>query len=389
MTALICLSVSCYPVDTMRTHQGLFRVGKSEIGNGNKKWFIVGRPNGKRQRAWFKTKEQAEAEAEERNHKIRQFGESVVSVDPALLSEATEVQTLLKSYGKTIRDAGAFYLAHLKRVNASCSVNELVDRVLAEYTRRLEAGEIGQHRSVDMRSTLKRFQAHFGDANMATLTGGQIKDWLAGMDELTPRTRNNRMVDLHAAFVTAKTWNLIAENPLADIPKFNVSKPPKIGILTPQQLSAFLNVVDTKFIPFFTINAFTGLRRAEVERLDWSEIKLDRRLIDLPPAKSKNKRRKLVDIPENLAAWLTPQAKTEGSIMPRAKVQVAMANAVEKAGIKWPHNCLRHSFCSHAVALHGFTWTRLQADHSERVLRDHYREVVTKFEADAYFAVHA
>ena len=75
--------------------------------------------------------------------------------------------------------------------------------------------------------------------------------------------------------------------------------------------------------------------------------------------------------------------------MPRAKVQVAMANAVEKAGIEWPHNCLRHSFCSHAVVLHGFTWTSLQADHSERMLRDHYREVVTKIEADAYFAIHA
>ena len=106
------------------------------------------------------------------------------------------------------------------------------------------------------------------------------------------------MVDLHAAFATAKTWNLISENPLAGVQKFNVSKAPKIEILTPEQLSAFLNVVDTKFIPFFTINAFTGLRRAEVERLDWSEIKLDRRLIDLPPEKSKNKRRKLVEIPE-------------------------------------------------------------------------------------------
>ena len=103
---------------------------------------------------------------------------------------------------------------------------------------------------------------------------------------------------MHAAFATAKTWNLISENPLAGVQKFNVSKAPKIEILTPEQLSAFLNVVDTKFIPFFTINAFTGLRRAEVERLDWSEIKLDRRLIDLPPEKSKNKRRKLVEIPE-------------------------------------------------------------------------------------------
>ena len=103
---------------------------------------------------------------------------------------------------------------------------------------------------------------------MATITGGQIKDWLAGMDELTPCTRNNQMVDLHAAFETAKTWNLISENPLGGIQKFNVSKAPEIGILTPEQLSAFLNVVDTKFIPFFTINAFTGLRRAEVETIE-------------------------------------------------------------------------------------------------------------------------
>jgi hypothetical protein len=98
------------------------------------------------------------------------------------------------------------------------------------------------------------------------------------------------------------------------------------------------------------------------------KLKLDRRLIDLPPAKSKNKRRKLVEIPEDLAARLTTRAKTEGSVMPCAKVQVAMENAVEKAGIEWPHNCLRHSFCSHAVALHGFTWTSLQAEHSERML---------------------
>jgi integrase len=207
------------------------------------------------------------------------------------------------------------------------------------------------------------------------------------MDELTPRTRNNQMVDLHAAFATAKTWNLISENPLAGVQKFNVLKAPKIGILTPEQLSAFMNVVDTKFIPSFTINAFTGLRRAEVERLDWSEIKLDRRLIDLPPAKSKNKRQKLVEIPENLAVWLRPFAQTEASIMPRANVQLAMENAVEKAGIEWPHNCLRHSFCSYAVALHGFTWTSVQADHSQRMLRDHYREVITKVEAEAYFAI--
>jgi integrase len=52
-------------------------------------------------------------------------------------------------------------------------------------------------------------------------------------------------------------------------------------------------------------DSFAGLRRAEVKRLDWSDIKLERRLIDLPFTKSKTGRRKLIQIPENLAAMLT------------------------------------------------------------------------------------
>jgi hypothetical protein len=102
-------------------------------------------------------------------------------------------------------------------------------------------------------------------------------------------------------------------------PKIQCFEGSQVRDIETEQLSTFSNVVDTKFIPFFTINAFTGLRRAEAKRLDCSEIKIDRRLIDLPSGKSKNKRRKLVEIPDNLTAWLTPQAKTEGSIMPRAK----------------------------------------------------------------------
>jgi hypothetical protein len=37
-----------------------------------------------------------------------------------------------------------------------------------------------------------------------------------------------------------------------------------------------------------------------------------------------------------------------------------------------------HSYCSYSVALHGFVWTAEQADHSEAMLKKHYREVVTK-----------
>jgi site-specific recombinase XerD len=81
--------------------------------------------------------------------------------------------------------------------------------------------------------------------------------------------------------------------------------------------------------------------------------------------------------------------KGKRTVKPNRKLQWVMEQAAEKAGIVWTPNVLRHSFCSYAVAAKGFTWTSLQADHSERMLRDQYREAVTKFEADAYFAIRA
>jgi integrase len=139
--------------------------------------------------------------------------------------------------------------------------------------------------------------------------------------------------------------------------------------------------------PFFAISAFTGLRREEVSRLDWSEIKLDRSLIDLPREKSKNDHRKLEEIPENLSKILSPFVRPEGSVKPKKKLQYALENAAAAAGIEWKQNCLRHSFCSYAVATKGLDWTALQADHSAKMLRDCYLEVVSKEDAAKYWSI--
>jgi hypothetical protein len=54
---------------------------------------------------------------------------------------------------------------------------------------------------------------------------------------------------------------------------------------------------------------------------------------------------------------------------------------------EWKQNCLRHSFCSYAVALKGLEWISDQADHSIAILKRDYREVVTKADAEAYFDI--
>ena len=85
--------------------------------------------------------------------------------------------------------------------------------------------------------------------------------------------------------------------------------------------------------------------------------------------KGKNNRRKLEQIPANLAKILKPFVREAGSVRPKKKLQRAMETAAARAKIEWKQNCLRHSFCSYAVALKGLEWTSDQADHSIAILK--------------------
>jgi integrase len=242
-----------------------------------------------------------------------------------------------------------------------------------------------------MRETLKKFSTRFGSEHIKLLTGAEIKAWLASLP-LKVKTRNRHLGYVRQIFALAKEWNLIEVYPFEKVNGFHDphAKARQVAILTPEKLDAFLRAADPDFLPYFALSAFSGLRRAEITQLDWSEIKLDRNLIDLPFGKSKNRRRKLIEVPENLKQILAPFARAEGSIMPRKNLSHALEMAAKAAGIvPWPQNVLRHSFCSHAVALKGFEWTSAQADHSVQMLRRHYYEVVDRETAERYFAIKA
>lgn len=76
----------------MRKKQPEFKVYKATKPNGNRRWYIIGRPQGQRIRAWFATKEAAEAEANERNLKMRRLGDVAVTLDHDLLRPPPKLQ---------------------------------------------------------------------------------------------------------------------------------------------------------------------------------------------------------------------------------------------------------------------------------------------------------
>jgi hypothetical protein len=104
----------------------------------------VGRPGGKRIRAWFDTKPLAEAEATKRNLSIQRFGQQAATFSGVLAYMAMECQSRLQPYGKTLHDATAHYLRHLESVSRSIPLSQVIAPVLREFERRLAAGEISQ-----------------------------------------------------------------------------------------------------------------------------------------------------------------------------------------------------------------------------------------------------
>lgn len=77
-----------------------------------------------------------------------------------------------------------------------------------------------------------------------------------------------------------------------------------IEIFTPDQLAALLHAARPEMIPHLALGAFAGLRTAEIQRLHWSDLKLDRGFVEVGKDKAKRRSRRLIPILPALSAWL-------------------------------------------------------------------------------------
>jgi integrase len=365
----------------------LFSYRYSEKPFRGKHWYVSGFKQGRRVQQWCRSEKEARTRVKHFNDEIEPHGRHV-SLSPASRIQAIEAQERLAKYGKSIAEAIDFYCTHLDRRASSILISELCPRILTEFERRVEAGEIKDTHLKNMRETLKKFEAAFGDRHLKLITGAEIKAWLAQLP-LAIVTRNRHLRYLKNVVGLAREWNLLEDDPFEKTNGFHDphGKARQVQILSIDQLTALLGAVERDFVPYVALNAFSGLRSEEIQKLDWKEVKLERNLIDLPFDKSKNHRRKLIEVSENLKAWLAPFAAASGPVVPRDP-EKPMQRAKKGARIlPWPQNALRHSFCSYAVALKGFEWTTDQADHSVKMLKDHYWEVVDKETAGKYWQI--
>jgi integrase len=245
---------------------------------------------------------------------------------------------------------------------------------------------LSAHYVSQCRKTVSDLVKIFPGKALPDLRTAELDAWLGGLG-FAAKTKNGMRIILVAwgNWAEGRGYLVKGGSPFPAMVRYKETKA-SVSIFTPESIANLLTSVDATLKPFIALGAFAGLRTAELQRLDWSEIDLNRGFITVDANKAKTRQRRLVPISDNLKLWLTPHKQTSGPVCLHQRPQMAAARFCE--GFTWQDNGLRHSFISYRLAvLHDTARVALEAGNSPDVIFAHYRELVTPEEAKKWFDV--
>jgi len=307
----------------------------------------------------------------------------VLSPSYALHVAVEEHAQAVAKLGKaTLREAVEFFLRHNRSDVPRLPLSEISE----QFAKSREQMGLSRHYVFLCRKFTRKLAEVFPGLCLSDLTTAALDKWLGGL-KLGATTKN----DMRRVLGTCGNWAerhghlLKGSSPFPGMVRYKETKS-DVSIFTPEQMASLLKKADATLRPYLALGAFAGLRTAELHRLDWSEIDLDRGFITVAASKAKTRRRRLVPISENLKLWLTPIRQASGPICVHACAQHAAR--VKCEGFTWAKNGLRHSFISYRLAiLHDTARVALEAGNSPQVIFGHYRELVTPEAAKTWFEI--
>jgi integrase len=383
-----------------------FQVKQSTKPFNGKTWRVEGYVDGQRKIYWFADEDSAKADCKDRNEEMQAYG-SKVNLDSEARLEAFRAAELLQPYGKTIMHAVHFYAAHLNKMSSSVPFAALAVQVRSEFSRRLEKNEVSERHDESLRETLKKMEAHFGERMVSDILTGDVRSWLIGLP-LATKTRNKHRGYAAQIFNLGKDFGYTQVNPVTTIKRFRerVSEEnDEISALSSEQTEKLFRAADPSIIPYLTLSFFAGIRRATVERLDWSDLHFDEKRVVVPAYAGKKQKRYGTTLSENALAWLKPYIKNSGSLLAPARAtnrpgaakgapsvvgtRNLILKAAEKAGVKLPDNAGRNTFISmHIAHYQNIGTTATEANTSIAKIKEYYLDLVTRKDAAKFWKIY-
>jgi integrase len=289
--------------------------------------------------------------------------------------------------GRTVlTDAVDFYLKNSKPPGGHRTAKELIDEFIAA---KRETGRREEYLRIQA-SVLGIFSEAFPDRLAHEIGSSEIDQWLKARGK-SLHTRLNYQTYLHNLFNFAIRRQYVASNPIDRMEKVTLDEKP-VEILTLEQAARLLKAAEASggmMTPFIAIGLFAGLRTRETAVLDWKDVDLTEKTITVHAVKTKTRARRIVEISDNLGAWLLPYSKKFGSVTPD-RYRQRFEDTRRAAGIDpWPRNAMRHSAASYHLAAHrNESLTQAMLGHeSGKMLIQHYRELVKPKDATSYWQI--
>lgn len=341
--------------------------------------------DGRRQRRFFPKLETAEKFVRVQSADPRPVGE--------LFDRKAELLFALEQirpFRVTLPEVITFYVRHHPN-KGNPTLPELVEAFIAEKKR------IGRsaHYEKSMRYYLNGFIAYVGqEFRIGDITREQITNYVYRANKHVGLvTKRNILTHLSVLFNFAIKEDMLGFNPVAKITRPTVPfKKPQV--LTPADFNHLLHRCLeygwTDRLVVFVLVGLCGIRVEEASRLSWSHLHLDKSIVEVPAEFAKKARFRNNRIPPNATAWLRTvedKRRTGPVIGPAWKME--LRSAVGSAKIDYHQNCIRHSFCSYALAS-GWSLANVVAAMGHigsQMVFSNYRNVVSEEDGKKWFGI--
>jgi integrase len=340
---------------------------------------------GKRQRMYFETLEQAEGEIMSIRKRRMTFGETLEKLSPARASEALAAYRLLEGHDVSLLDAVTGFLSVHKDRSASIPFLDLFNSFLDAKKDR------NQQYLRELRITRDRWPELHAKL-VCDVTHADLDPLL---HKLTPGARNPILRYWRAVFNFGIKKGYLSENPVNGL-DFERRKRKEVETLTNAQVKKMLEHAladDLELLPFLVLGLFCGIRPdGELQKLEWSDVDLDGKVVTIRPEVSKTNRRRFVDISDNAKTWLQRAGTQTGRIVTWTESELRSHRTANRkaAGIdRWIQQAMRHSYCSNWLAMYGdVNKLVLQSGHdSVDTMWRNYHKGVPKAEAEKFWAI--
>lgn len=265
------------------------------------------------------------------------------------------------------------------KIQEGITVREAFDEFLA--WNKSTGRSPGHIRNVSATGT--QFCEAFGDRLPSSLQSNEIVGWLLSLS-VSPKTKKNRRGDIVSFFL----WCKSAKGIIRAIPEVDARLLPRVekasvDVWTVDEAESALRVVERdypKYLPYFALRFFAGLRESEARRMRWEWINFKERTILVPGSICKTGDDWLILpnlLPENaktVFAWLSPFRCDSGAFLAPSDRDGRKLSRLLFAGKK---NVIRHTFATMLASYNLDDGKTIWATRHTNVqtLRNHYKGV--------------